>query len=188
MRSRARPVHERYPRGGVKVVDGGARRRSDHVDRVNFRRRSVARAFGDAGNAQVEFLGAALVLILPVLYLALTLGRIQAATFAVEGAAKESARAFVTADSVAEGQVRAGVATSLALSDQGFDDVRPSDVLGLSCSSDPCLAPGSEVVTVVRYDVGLPFVPSGIGSWVPLSIPVQAVHTSPVDTYAGARS
>ncbi|MBD7981213.1 pilus assembly protein [Oerskovia sp. Sa2CUA9] len=154
---------------------------------MNFRHRSHVRARDDAGNAQVEFLGVALVLILPVLYLALTLGRIQAATFAVEGAAKESARAFVTADSVAEGQVRAGVATSLALSDQGFEDVQPSDVLELTCSADPCLAPGSEVVAVVRYDVALPFVPSGIRSWVPLSIPVQAVHTSTVDRYAGAR-
>lgn len=188
MRSRECSVREGGPRGFAEVVDGGARPRPGHVDRVNFRRRSVARACGDAGNAQVEFLGVALVLILPVLYLALTLGRIQAATFAVEGAAKESARAFVTADSVADGQVRAGVATSLALSDQGFDDVLPSDVLELSCSSDPCLAPGSEVVAVVQYDVGLPFVPSGIRSWVPLSIPVRAVHSSPVDRYAGARS
>lgn len=188
MRSRARSVHERYPRGVSKVVERRTRPRSIPDDRVNSGHQAAARARGDEGNAQVEFLGVALVLILPVLYLALTLGRIQAATFAVEGAAKESARAFVTADSVAEGRVRAAVATSRALSDQGFDDVLPSEILELSCSSDPCLAPGSEVVAVVRYDVGLPFVPSGIRSWVPLSIPVQAVHTSPVDSYAGARS
>ncbi len=187
MRSRALWIRE----GGARRTLPGDERptepRTGQGYRVNFRRRPLTRVSGDAGNAQVEFLGVALVLILPVLYLALTLGRIQAATFAVEGAAKESARAFVTADSVAEGQVRAGVATSLALSDQGFEDVLPSDVLELSCSSDPCLAPGSEVVAVVRYDVGLPFVPTGLRSWVPLSIPVQAVHTSPVDRYAGAR-
>ncbi|MEK8228450.1 hypothetical protein NKG05_24070 [Oerskovia sp. M15] len=58
----------------------------------------------------------------------------------------------------------------------------------ISCSSSPCLEPGSEVTTVVRYDVPLPFVPSGIRAWVPLSVPVQAVHTSPVDAYAAARS
>lgn len=141
----------------------------------------------DDGNAVVEFLGVALILLLPVMYLALTLGRIQAATFAVEGAAKGAARAFVTAESVAEGEVRAGVAASLALSDQGFDDVAPADVLSIECSQTPCLAPGAEVVTVVRYEVPLPFVPPGIRAWVPLSVPVEAVHVSPVDQYAAAR-
>ena len=118
---------------------------------------------------------------------ALTLGRIQAATFAVEGAAKEAGRAFVTADSVEQGEVRAGVAVSLALGDQGFRDVRPVDVLAISCTGTPCLEPGSEVVTVVRYDVPLPFVPPVVRTWVPLSVPVEAAHVSPVDRYARAR-
>ncbi len=186
MRRRSSPAHGGEMCGAV--VGRRADARSARLDRVNFCAPAGGRRRADTGNAQVEFLGVALVLILPVLYLALTLGRIQAATFAVEGAAKESARAFVTADSVAEGQARAEVATSLALSDQGFEDVLPADVLELACSTDPCLAPGSEVVTVVRYDVALPFVPAGIRSWVPLSVPVQAVHTSPVDRYAGDRS
>lgn len=143
---------------------------------------------GERGNAVVEFLGVALLLLLPVMYLALTLGRLQAAAFAVEGAAKESARAFVTADSVAQGEARAGVAVSLALSDQGFTDVDPTDVLSISCSSPRCLEPGGEIVTTVRYDVALPFVPPGLRSWVPLSVPVEAAHVAPVDRYAGARS
>lgn len=173
--------------------DGGAARvavrrlRRGPGPRAVPRRRSRRLGGREQGNAIVEFLGAALLLLLPVMYLALTLGRIQAATFAVEGAAKESARAFVTADSVAQGEARAGVAVSLALADQGFEDVRPADVLSISCSSPHCLAPGSEVATVVRYDVPLPFVPPGVRSWVPLSVPVEAAHVSPVDRYAGAR-
>jgi hypothetical protein len=153
----------------------------------------VGRASGpgcgrEEGNAVVEFLGVALLLLLPLMYLALTLGRLQGATFAVEGAAKESARAFVTADSVAEGEARALVAVSLALEDQGFDDVLPADVLSISCSGVHCLEPGGEVVVVVRYEVPLPFVPPGVRSWVPLSVPVEAVHVSPVDRYRQARS
>jgi hypothetical protein len=148
--------------------------------------RSVRRR--EEGSAVVEFLGVALLLLLPLMYLALTLGRLQAATFAVEGAAKESARAFVTADSVAQGEARAGVAVSLALEDQGFDDARPSDVLTISCSGAQCLDPGGEVVAAVRYEVPLPFVPPGVRAWVPLSVPVEAVHVSPVDRYRQARS
>lgn len=180
--------------GGSRRVDGSrAARRTTGVRGVHGARGgtpALVRLPGrglEEGNAIVEFLGAALILLLPVMYLALTLGRIQAATFAVGGAAKESARAFVTADSAEQGEARAGVAVSLALDDQGFADVRPADVLSISCSSTPCLAPGNEVVTVVRYDVPLPFVPPAVRTWVPLSVPVEAVHVSPVDTYAGAR-
>ncbi|MFF3063026.1 pilus assembly protein [Oerskovia sp. NPDC057915] len=177
-------------------------RRRDRTDRAglafrSLRSRVAARAFagrrdgpravGEEGNAIVEFLGAALILLLPVMYLALTLGRIQAATFAVEGAAKESARAFVTADSVEGGEARARAAVSLALADQGFTDVEPADVLSISCAGSRCLDPGSEVATIVRYDVPLPFVPPGVRSWVPLSVPVEASHVSSVDRYAGAR-
>ncbi len=161
--------------------------RSRVADGALVGRRKSSRTVCEEGNAIVEFLGAALLLLLPVMYLALTLGRIQAATFAVEGAAKESARAFVTADSVAQGEARAGVAVSLALADQGFTDVRPADVLSISCSGSRCLDPGSEVGTIVRYDVPLPFVPPGVRSWVPLSVPVEAAHVSSVDRYAGAR-
>ncbi|NKY41663.1 pilus assembly protein, partial [Cellulomonas septica] len=52
----------------------------------------------DDGSAVLEFLGVALVLLLPTVYLVLVLGRLQAATFAVEGAAREAARTAVAAD------------------------------------------------------------------------------------------
>ncbi|MDF2846785.1 MAG: pilus assembly protein [Oerskovia sp.] len=186
MSRRGGAVARRCDRTGPTGPSPRARRSRVGDGPLAGRRDDLGRA-GEEGNAVVEFLGASLLLLLPVMYLALTLGRIQAATFAVEGAAKESARAFVTADSVAQGEARAGVAVSLALADQGFTDVRPADVLSISCSGTRCLDPGSEVVTVVRYDVPLPFVPPGVRSWVPLSVPVEATHVSSVDRYAGAR-
>ena len=98
----------------------------------------------DSGNAIVEFLGLALVLMVPLVYLVLVLGRLEAATFAAEGAAREAARTYVAADTAAEGSARAAAAAGIALRDQGFDD-DPVDALTLSCSSTPCLAPGSDV-------------------------------------------
>ncbi|WP_347876309.1 TadE/TadG family type IV pilus assembly protein [Cellulosimicrobium cellulans] len=95
----------------------------------------------ERGSAVVEFLGVALVLLLPVLYLVLTVGRLQAATFAVEGASREAARAFVTAQTADDGGRLAAAAVRLALDDQGF---RPgTDVLTISCSATPCLEPGA---------------------------------------------
>lgn len=149
------------------------------------RRRLVGGRVGptDAGNAIVEFLGVALVLLVPVVYLVLVLGRIQAASFAVDGAAREAARAVVTApDSEAAAQL-AAAAVALALGDQGFEG-DPADVLHVTCS-DVCLDPGTTVIVEVALDVTLPGVPGWLQGAVPLSIPVTATATSGVDTYVG---
>lgn len=140
----------------------------------------------DRGSAVVEFLGVALVLLLPVLYLVLTVGRLQAAAFAVEGASREAARAFVTAPSSDDGARLAAAAVGLALGDQGFAPT--SDGLTIACSSLPCLEPGGEVTAHVRLDVPLPLVPEFVRGVVPLSVPVEAQHVASVDAYAAQRS
>ncbi|WP_258726470.1 pilus assembly protein [Cellulomonas sp. NS3] len=137
----------------------------------------------EEGSAVVEFLALTLVLLLPVLYLVLVLGRVQAATFAAEGAAREAARSYVRADDALLGQQRALASVGLALRDQGFDEVDPAAALSLSCSSRPCLAPGSDVATSVTVDVALPFVPPLVQSVVPLSVPVVGHHVAAVDTF-----
>ncbi len=154
------------PRDGTRLAD--ARRR---------------RARGDDGTAVVEFLAAALLLLLPVLYLVLVLGRLQAATFAAEGAAREAGRSFTTAPTLAEAPGRALASVRIALDDQGFTDVDAASSLRLDCSTDPCLQPGSDVLVEVRFDVPLPAVPSFVRSVVPLAVPVSATHVAPVDTF-----
>ncbi len=138
----------------------------------------------ERGSAMVEFIGAAVLLLVPLVYLVLTLAQVQAGTFAVEGAAREAARAVVTAQSSAEGAARAQAAVRIALADQGFDD---GDALRLECSHDPCLTPGGTVATQVRLAVPLPFVPEALRSWVPLEIPVEATHVGTVDQYGQVR-
>ena len=141
----------------------------------------------EAGSALVEFLGTAVLLLVPLVYLVLTVGQVQAGTFAVEGAAREAARAVVTAPSSADGVARAQAAVGLALADQGFDDVPSRDSLTLECSNDPCLAPDGTVGVRVRVEIPLPFVPAGLRSWVPLAVPVEASHVATVDRYAQVR-
>lgn len=139
----------------------------------------------DDGNALVEFLGAAVILMIPTLYLILTLGRVQAAAFAVQGAAKDAGRALSVSDSVDDGLARARSAVSIALADQGFDETDPTTALTVVCSAG-CLDPGTEIATTVRIDVAFPGLGSGPGSWVPLSIPVSAHVVTPVDEYKEA--
>ncbi len=139
----------------------------------------------DEGNAIVEFLAAALLLLVPVVYLTLVMGRIQAATFAAEGAAREAGRTAATATSLEDAIRAATTSVDLALDDQGFDDVDPTRALTLTCSTEPCLEPGSDVMAVVAFDVDLPFVPEFVRGVVPLTVPVVARHVAPVDSFAG---
>lgn len=137
------------------------------------------RADREAGSALVEFLGVSLLLLIPLVYLVLVLAKVQAAAFAVEGAAKEATRAFVLAEDAAAGAQRAETAVHLALGDQGF---APADGrLAMRCAEAGCLVPGAAVTAEVAVDVALPGVPSSLLDGVPLRIPVSAAHTALVD-------
>ena len=91
-----------------------------------------ARLTGDEGSSIIEFLGLALILVVPLVYLVLALARLEAATFAAEGAAREAARTYVAADDADVGVARAVAAVGIALRDQGFDD-DPPEALVLTC-------------------------------------------------------
>ncbi|GAA2725844.1 pilus assembly protein [Cellulomonas aerilata] len=131
----------------------------------------------------VEFLAAALLLLLPVLYLVVVLGRLQAATFAAEGAAREAGRSFTTSPTVAEALPRATASVRIALDDQGFTDVDAGSALAVTCSTTPCLQPGSDVLVQVAFEVRLPAVPAFVQGVVPLAVPVTAEHVAPVDSF-----
>lgn len=143
------------------------------------------RRFDDAGSAVVEFLGVTLVLLVPTVYLVLTLGRIQAGAFAAESAAAQAARAVVVAGDLERGLTAAEASVELALADQGFGDVDGAEALEISCSSTPCRRPGSTVAAHVHVDVPLPFVPDFVRRRLPLAVRVTADHVAAVDQYGG---
>ncbi len=149
-------------------------------------RRLVERraARGDEGSAVVEFVAVTLILLVPLVYLVLVVGRLQAATFAAEGAAREAARVFVASDAPADAAPRALTAAGIALADQGLPD-DPADVVSIACSA-ACLTPGSEVTVDVRLRVPLPFVPRFLRGAVPMEVPVVARRTAVVDEYREA--
>ena len=118
------------------------------------RSRLMPRPDRDEGSAVVEFVALGLLLLVPVVYLVVTLGRIQAATFAVDGGARSAARAFVTAADDARGGALAASSARLALLDQGFTP--GADAVVVECSARPCLTPQGRVVVRVSVDVVLP--------------------------------
>lgn len=139
----------------------------------------------DDGSAVVEFVSLGVLLLVPVLYLVVTLGRVQAGAFAAEGAAREAARAFTAADDEASGAAHARAAVGLAFADQGFRDVDPGRALTVDCEASPCLQAEARVRVRVRHEVVLPGVPRFVDAVVPTRVPVQADAVSVVDRFRG---
>lgn len=160
------------------VVRSAAARASDRL-----RERGIA---PDAGSAVVEFLGVALLLLVPLVYLIVTLGQVQGAIFAAEGAAREAGRLVVSAETFDQGTARARAAVELAFADQGVP-VDGAGALRLACSADPCLTPGERIVVEVRAVVALPGVPDVVSGAVGAQVPVAAEYVAVVDEFrAGA--
>jgi Flp pilus assembly protein TadG len=110
----------------------------------------------DDGAAVVEFVVLVVLIIVPVVYVVIAAMQVQAAAYAVTQAARESARAFVQAESLAAGRAGARVAAGIALADQGIG-VRGDEVV-ISCEG-ACLSPGTSIRVRVSTRVRLPFLP-----------------------------
>jgi hypothetical protein len=134
----------------------------------------------DQGSALIEFIVIGLLLTLPVFYLVITLARLQAGTYAVAAAARESSRMFVTADGDASGEARSQAAGSMAFADQGFPG---EGSVQMRCSRNPCLSPDSVIEGVADLDVELPLIPDFLRGVVPSSIHLHSRHAEVVDHY-----
>jgi len=146
-----------------------------------------ARPWGDdTGTASLEFITAGLVLLVPLVYLVLTMSAVQGAAFAVEGASRQAARVFVGAATVAEAEEDARRAVDFALADYGLD---PADAeMAISCRPDPgeCLTRRGFVTVEVSTNVTLPLVPPVLDLDVPLSVPLSSSATQQVSRFWGA--
>ena len=136
------------------------------------------RPTGDDGNALVEFSYLAVLLMIPLVYVLLTVFQVQRAAFGVTEAARQAGRAYATATDEAQGRARAQVAADLALQDQGL-------VLCPSCLAPPAgqLVPGGTVRVRVEHRVVLPLLGGLFRGAVPASIPVRATHVEVVDRF-----
>jgi hypothetical protein len=120
---------------------------------------------GDAGNAIVEFVFVAVIVMVPLVYLIAAVATVQRSTLAVSQAARDAGRAFATSESAAEARTRVGVAVRIALDNLGLpDDVDLRYVAaGASCDAPeitPQLAAGAEFTVCVIRRVELPAIPS----------------------------
>lgn len=126
----------------------------------------------DDGNASLEFVMVAVVLMVPLVYVLLTVFALQRAAFAVSAAAREAGRAYVTADAGDDPVSRAQTAADLALADQ-----LPGTPRADLATTATTLTPGATVTVHVTYRVALPLA----GHLA--TVPVTATHVATVDRY-----
>ncbi|MHA7238270.1 hypothetical protein [Arthrobacter sp. TMS1-12-1] len=131
------------------------------------------------GSAVVEFVFLGVLLLVPVVYLVLTVGRLQGGSFAVVGAADQAAKVYVDATTPQDADARAREAAGLALADFGFSPEEAA--VDITCSED-CLGPGTSVTVVVRLDVPLPLIPAIAGTH-PSAATVGATSTQIVERF-----
>jgi hypothetical protein len=130
-------------------------------------------------------------LLVPLVYLVVTLSRVQAGAFTAEAAADQAARTTVvtgvhavengssTANAMAAASRRAEASVGLVADDFGFSADDAS--LEVTCEG-PCLEPGSNIAAEVIVVVALPGIPGFLGDAIPLEIEVAATARAPVDS------
>ena len=145
---------------------------------TRLRRRLTRRGPGraDSGRAIVEFVLLGLLLIVPLFYLVATLGRVQAAAFAVSTASREAGRAYTTAPAGTDPSVRARAAGDLSFADYGFDQ----HSLSIVCDGTPCLRADGRITVTATVTVPLPFLPDAVADVIPVHYPVSATHVATV--------
>lgn len=156
--------------------------------RLTVRVRSATQQFGgEVGSASLEFITVGLILLVPLVYLVLTMAVIQGAAFAVEGAARQAVRVFVQSGSPTEAAARSERAIRFALADASLESLDPR--VAVSCSPKPnaCLTRLGTVTMSVSVTVPLPLVPPFLDLTVPVGVPLKAAATEQVSRFWGAR-
>jgi hypothetical protein len=142
-----------------------------------------SRSEQDRGSASIEFIVVGVAIILPLIYIAITVLTLNAAQFASHQAAREGVRAFVTSTSNSSANQRASIAANQAFADYGLTESEPQ--IAITCDHISCLTPGGSVSVEITTQVPLPFVPRwGSSELVTMPITSQAILL--VDQYRQA--
>lgn len=144
--------------------------------------RPSRRSKGEGGSALVEFTWLGLLLLVPLVYVIITLLTVQRSAYGVTEAARSAGRAYLLSPDVETAELRAVEAARVALADQDVE--LPDGAVRVTCQPTPdsCLRPGSSVTVQIDLDVALPLVPTVYGR-LPASVAVSASHTEPFGTF-----
>lgn len=136
----------------------------------------------EGGSAVVEMAWLSILLLVPLLWIVLSVFEVQRGAFGVSGAVRAAGRAYALAPNDIVGEQRAEAAARRALADQGLEDA-PLRVR-VTCTPYPrnCHS-GTSVITVrVDSSVTVPLLPDVFGGERP-RFALDATHTVPIGQY-----
>jgi hypothetical protein len=148
---------------------------------------SPDRVGSEDGSAAVEVLVLGVLLLVPLVYLVLTVAALQGAAFAAEGAARQVARSIALAATDAQGRRAADTAAVVALADW---HVAPAAAdVEVRCLPDPgdCATARGTVDVRVRVSAALPLLPPALDVDAPGAVPIEARAVQRVSMFAGTR-
>lgn len=135
----------------------------------------------DRGNAIIEVTWLGILLLVPLLWIVLSVFQVQKGAFAVSAASRAAGRAYALAPDDPTGEARARVAASQALADQHVES--GVDVtFGCTPSPHDCHAPGSVITVHVHTHVDLPWLPFVLGGGAP-TFALDADNTVPIGRF-----
>lgn len=133
------------------------------------------------GSGLVELVWLAIILLIPLVWVVLSVFEVQRGAFAVSAAARAAGRAYALAPNDQEGLARARAIAQLTLTDQGSPGMRATVVS--SCQPGPPCHQGTSVITLtVTSGVDLPLLPEALGGDRP-SFALSATHRVPIGQY-----
>jgi hypothetical protein len=138
----------------------------------------------DAGSAAVEVLVLGVLLLVPLVYLVLTVAALQGAAFAAEGAARQAARTIALATTDQDGRRAADVAARVALADWRIEPGAASITVRCAPRPDDCATPRGLVDVRVRVAAALPLLPPALALDAPGAVPVDARSVQRVSMFA----
>ncbi len=146
-------------------------------------RRSTDIVGDERGSAALEFIFGGVVLLVPVVYLIVTLGIVQSHALGVESAARHVARAVASAEGADDADARAAAVLDAIAREYELD--RDEVGVELTCVGAPssCPAAGATIRVTVVASAGLPLVPPVLGLQDATRIGVEASSVQKVSRY-----
>lgn len=145
-----------------------------------------ARVGSDSGSAVVEFVFAAVLMMVPLVYLVVTVATVQQAQLAVTNAARDAGRAFATGKNVDDALARARVAARIAFDDAHYGATPVVHYVAADATScggpaeQPSLQAGADFTVCVDRQLAPPAVP-GFLHFHPIS--VQSMYRVHIDDF-----
>jgi len=135
----------------------------------------------ERGSTPLEFITVGVLLLVPLVYLVLTLGQVQSASFAAEGAVRQAVRVFVTSADITSARTGADIAMTDALADAHFTSNDAVSTLTCAPSPSACLQPNSWVTANTTVSVALPFIPHifNLDKYARVSVSARATEVVP---------